>query len=161
MWVIGTIILSQTQLKSPVFTGHGLREAADCAAGAALRAAAEFGMVPAAAWYRAGWRWMGMEVGRSQANLRGIGLGWFKQISWKMIFGVVFWDGGVVLKLWDLFERYSHERKNEHYFCNHSMERGSTFGVKTIGPEAVVLWVIVLTFFVCITVYVYILNSEL
>ena len=40
-------------LNSPV-TGHGLREAADCAAGAALRAAAEFGMVPAAAWL-GGW----------------------------------------------------------------------------------------------------------
>ena len=36
-------------------TGHGLREAADCAAGAALRAAAEFGMVPAATWLGGGW----------------------------------------------------------------------------------------------------------
>lgn len=33
--------------QSALQAGHGLREAADCAAGAALRAAAEFGMVPA------------------------------------------------------------------------------------------------------------------
>ena len=33
-----------------LLSGHGLREAADCAAGAALKAASEFGMVPAAPW---------------------------------------------------------------------------------------------------------------
>ena len=49
-------------------TGHGLREAADCAAGAALRAAAEFGMVPAATWLGGGngGPMGGMEVGMIQ-----------------------------------------------------------------------------------------------
>lgn len=39
-----------TSSTEPTSPGLGLREAAECAAGAALRAAAEFGMVPAVPW---------------------------------------------------------------------------------------------------------------
>ena len=46
----------------PASPGLGLREAAECAAGAALRAAAEFGMVPAVPWLLLEWS-EGSELG--------------------------------------------------------------------------------------------------